>query len=108
MYNRLNISKDTVKDGILKIADGNPGALSVLTQLIKLRDGWMAVGAFDRLRLYGPMIWLCYKDLLGSDINKLLELILNGRLAEEINIRRLEDAAFRREWDYHLEAINRG
>lgn len=104
MYNRLDINKDTVKDGILKIAEGNPGALTVLTQLIKLRDGWMSVGEFDRLRLYGPMIWLCYKDLLGNDINKLLELLLSGKLAEEINIRRLEDERFRTSWDYHLEA----
>ena len=108
MYNRLDINKDTIKDGILKIADGNPGAMSVLLQLTKLRDGWMAVQEFDRLRLYGPMVWLCYKDLLGNDINRLLELILNGKLSEEITSRRLEDERFCKTWDYHLEVINRG
>ena len=60
-------------DAIVKMADGNPGAVHVMCELLKpdLIEGFLDICRFDDLELYGPDIWVAYKDICGSDIKVL-------------------------------------
>lgn len=74
---------DTTLDVLLKMADGNPGAIRVLGELMKEGpvidpDSWggglASVLDLDTLEIYGPQIWVLYKDVCGSDIRRLILL----------------------------------
>ncbi len=68
---------DSPKDMIIKLSDGNPGAVSVLMQLLTRSaavDPDSAFGPFTYLLnlnafgIYGPRIWMLYKDVCHEDI----------------------------------------
>ena len=69
----------TMMDSIIAMVEGNPGALRVCLEL--LQDGGAidpdsALGGFgklldlDTLGIYGPRIWMLYKDVCGEDLVK--------------------------------------
>lgn len=66
-----------------KMSEGNPGALGVICQLIKneaqidLDSGLAPLGTIlclDDLQIYGPGIWVLYKDVCDQSIVKLIAL----------------------------------
>lgn len=68
---------DTPLTAIAKVSNGNVGAVQVLVQLFQTGaaiDPDSAFGAmgpifsFESLEIYGPNIWVLYKDCCGSDI----------------------------------------
>ena len=68
---------DTVMSAVVKMSDGNPGALTVMVGLIKdggkidpnsFMGGFGNVMDLDTLRIYGPRIWMLYKDVCGQDL----------------------------------------
>ncbi len=66
---------DTIKDVMVKLCKGNPGGLRVLTEVYKQADRisrynerTMIVLLFDSLGIYGPDIWMLYKDVCGCSI----------------------------------------
>ncbi len=69
----MRLSTDvTVKDAIVKMCDGNPGALNVLVQLVKRDEfGFIDLFHLDDVEIYGPNIWICYKEICGQDIDAL-------------------------------------
>jgi len=69
---RINLDMAPI-DAIAKMADGNPGAVTVMCELLKLDlvDGFANICRLDDLELYGPDIWVAYKDICGSDIKTL-------------------------------------
>jgi len=78
------IKLDTkVMDGLCKMSEGNPGAASVLAMIIKESkvvdpdsvDGMMTVLHLDDLEVYGPRIWMLYKDVCGQRIEKTLGIL---------------------------------
>jgi hypothetical protein len=80
--NRINLH-DSVRDFFVKLSEGNPGALTVLLELFRREptidpdSAFPQIGtllAFDDLGIYGSKIWICYKDVCGSDIVKLIAL----------------------------------
>lgn len=73
---RINLEMAPM-DAIVEMADGNPGATHVMSQLLQpnLVDGLMNICRLDDLELYGPDIWLAYKNICNSDIK-----ILRDRL----------------------------
>jgi len=103
---RLKLN-DTVRDVLLKLADGNPGAMNVIAQLLAKEDGLLHVLKLDDLEIYDSLIWLCYKDLLGSDIDKLYNLLKTNKLEEAIKETIETDANFKRVWEYHVARIRR-
>lgn len=75
---RIN-GDDTISSAILKLSDGNPGAIHVCTLCIDHGDiidphtvlgGLGNLLSLDTHNIYGPDIWMLYKDVCGEDIVK--------------------------------------
>lgn len=72
----------TVRDIVITMAEGNPGALSVLMQLIQHpKANTLDILNFDDMNMRGPQIWIAYKDHCGEDMALLVELIRKRDLA---------------------------
>jgi len=67
--------QDTVEDAIIKMSEGNPGAISAMAQLLKKTGGVAFLTALDNLETYGPRIWMLYKDVCGQDIVKTMGVL---------------------------------
>jgi hypothetical protein len=69
-------------DAIVKMCDGNPGAATVLALLMERTpqievpgvDGFLYVLHLDDFGLYGPSIWMLYKDVCGQKIEGVVTL----------------------------------
>ena len=62
-----------MKNQIVKLCKGNPGAMRVLCQLAKIDSRLL-----DYLEMYnitGSDIWYEYKDICGEDIEKYSEFV---------------------------------
>lgn len=68
---------DTMLDVTVKMAEGNPGAMTVIMRLIKENAAidpdsalgeWGAILMLDDLGIYGSAIWVLYKDTCGQNI----------------------------------------
>jgi hypothetical protein len=66
-------------DVVTKMSEGNPGALRVIMELFtevptidpqNIMGGIGAILELDTLGVYGPRIWMLYKDVCGEDIAK--------------------------------------
>lgn len=80
---------DTAMDVLIKLAEGNPGALSVCMQLLtegKKIDpqafmgglGWLLT--LDDLGIYGPRIWMLFKDVSKQDLELMLAVLRANQL----------------------------
>ena len=76
--------KDSFTDILVKLSKGNPGAISVLTQMIKHTttiDPDAAMGPLahllnlDSFSIYGPRIWMLYKDVCKQDLATMLAVL---------------------------------
>lgn len=72
---RLNLNMSTL-DVVVALADGNPGATVAMLELMKsapIVDPQSACGGIGPLLnldvngIYGPRIWMLYKDVCGQD-----------------------------------------
>lgn len=81
--NRVTLT-DTPKDVIIKIAEGNPGALTVSMQILEqtptidpdcAMGGLMVLLGLDDLGIYGSKIWMLYKDVCKQSIPKTLSTL---------------------------------
>jgi hypothetical protein len=86
MYTSLDMP---VRDLIIKMSMGNPGAASVLGMLIaknaeidpdSMFGEMSAILQIDMLEIYGPNIWLLYKDVCDQNIVKLCALMRANQL----------------------------
>ena len=80
---------DTTIDVMMKMAGGNPGALTVVTELLKRApdiDKDSAMGglgpilSLDTLGIYESRIWELYKDVCGQNITKMLAVLRGHQL----------------------------
>lgn len=70
-------------DVMMKMSDGNPGAITVLMKILEQTpaidpdcgEGLFTILQLDTLALYGPHIWMLYKDVCGEDITRTLAVI---------------------------------
>lgn len=84
--NRITLNM-TIQDTIVAMVEGNPGALNVCMELIKVSSlGILTLLHLDDMEIYGSDIWLCYKDICKEDI-KLLE----GKVADRTVKRELSE-----------------
>lgn len=86
--NRIKLN-DSIKDIILKMSDGVPGAIEVLVRLWKygsahdpenMLKGLAPILALDTLGLYGSSIWLLYKDNCRQDLGKMIAVLRGWQL----------------------------
>ena len=80
---RINIL-DTPMDAIMKIADGNPGAVTAISECmsqVTSIDTDTALGAFgfvlnlDSFGIYGSDVWILYKDLCKCEPLKMITVL---------------------------------
>lgn len=95
MTTKIKLS-DTILDVVVKMGEGNPGALRVCTEILQedkgidpdnTLGGLETVLALDTLGIYGARIWMLYKDVCGEDLTKTLAVLRGwqlGQLAEDV------------------------
>ncbi|MBU2249610.1 MAG: hypothetical protein KKD77_22880 [Gammaproteobacteria bacterium] len=68
---------DSVFDVVKTMSEGNPGAISVLMQIMKKDEqfGLIHILCLDDMNIRGTQIWIGYKDFSGSDIDVFIENI---------------------------------
>ena len=68
---------DTAMSAAVKMSEGNPGALSVCAMMLRqggeidpddFAGGLGNLLSMDTLKIYGPQIWMLYKDVCGQDL----------------------------------------
>jgi len=69
----------TQKETMVMMSEGNPGALTVIMQIMKADplEGFMTLLNLDDMNIRGPQIWLGYKRHCGEDIKKFIECAKN-------------------------------
>lgn len=77
---------DTVLSALMKMSDGNPGAAVVLNKIMAASGpvGLMQILHLDSQGIYGPDIWLGFKDVSGEKIDVFLHKLRAGTLKQEI------------------------
>ncbi len=92
---------DTIQSTVVKMSDGNPGAMTVLMKLLQKEHGIFKLLKLDTLGIYGSAIWVVYKDLLGEDIDVLDRHLAANTLESTILAKCREDEYFKREWEMY-------
>lgn len=66
-----------VRDKLIQIADGNPGAITVLAQLyfVGLKENHNYIDELVKLNIIGVDIWLMYKNDCQENIENMKILI---------------------------------
>ena len=67
--------EDTLKDVIIKMSEGNPGAMKLLMDMLQYTSGLERILDLDTMGIYGSQIWVGYKNHCGSDIENFLKTI---------------------------------
>lgn len=76
--------EDTVQSALIKMSDGNPGALTVLAAMLRdgkridplgFAGGFGAVLSLDTEGVYGSRIWLLFKDVCGESLVRTLAVL---------------------------------
>lgn len=63
-------ASDTMMDVMVKMSEGNPGALTVLMQLWLREHGPELVLDLDDMGVRGSSIWVGYKDYCEEDLER--------------------------------------
>jgi hypothetical protein len=73
---RINLM-DSTMDGVMKMVEGNPGAVTAVLQMIQHPDprGLLLFMYLDDWQVYGSDIWVLYKDCCGQDIDNMFRLM---------------------------------
>jgi hypothetical protein len=69
----------TVMDFLVTMSEGNPGAITVLSQVLKSDEdlGFLLVLQLDDMNIRGTQVWIGYKDYCGQDIDKFIDCVKN-------------------------------
>jgi hypothetical protein len=88
---RIDMNMD-VREMIVTMAEGNPGAVTVLIQLVQADPvmGFMDVLHLDDMNMRGPQIWVGFKDHCKQDLAAFQEAIRSrdSALVETVNASR--------------------
>lgn len=78
---------DTTSNIIIKMSEGNPGAITVLMQLLEKNamEGFRHILDLDDMNIRGTQIWIGYKDYCKNSIENFKKCVSN-RDREMVNI----------------------
>lgn len=85
----LNIFNDSIVDTVVKLAEGNPGAVTVISQLLKDSPSIDPDSAFagygpllmlDSMGIYGSEIWILYKNVCLENLHQMVLLLRSVQL----------------------------
>lgn len=68
---------DKITDALVKMAEGNPGAATVLRSIMEAQPV-MGIGTvldLDDMNIRGSQIWVAYKDHCRQDLQELIRLV---------------------------------
>lgn len=80
---------DTMQDALVKISEGNPGALTVCVEMLTrgaeidpqaIGGGLISMLMLDELEIYGSRIWMLYKDVCGENLSKVFVMMRSHQL----------------------------
>lgn len=89
MKTKIELS-DSMQDVVVKMSEGNPGAVRVCCELLKdgaqidpdsALGGFGAILALDSLGLYGSKIWMLYKDVCDCNLALMLAVLRGHQLS---------------------------
>lgn len=71
-------ANDTIIENYIKIAEGNPGAITAMVALTKEDPmAFMLISGLDDMNIRGSQIWQVYKYYCNEDVDKFKEVIHN-------------------------------
>ena len=102
--NRIQLT-DSPIEALVKMSEGNPGAATTLGGFLQRQGivGIIHICKLDDLKIYGPKIWLLWKDLLDCDAEAFDDALIHNKVREIVAKRCAEDERFKKEWDYYGE-----
>lgn len=68
--------KDSTQDAIIKLSDGNPGALTAMMELMKQKNNVFNILALDSFGIYGTDIYILWSDICDRDTEKMEAVII--------------------------------
>ena len=86
MSNEKITSDMSIMDLMMVMSEGNPGALTVLMQMIQAPRGFMDILLLDTLDIRGSKVWMLYSDSCGKNegkFNRTLMALRCGAYSEE-------------------------
>ena len=86
MSNEKITSDMSIMDLMMVMSEGNPGALTVLMQMIQDPRGSMDILLLDTLDIRGSKVWMLYSDSCGKNegkFNRTLMALRCGAYSEE-------------------------
>lgn len=107
---KLNFN-ETFSDVLLKLSEGNPGAMTTLFEIMKAKnddeikylDTFLVI---DTMELYGSNLYMLWNDCCNRDINKVLEVIDGYQLGKITDIdinERIKNIGYGKSFDDLLE-----
>ena len=76
MREKINLNDSFYVGVVVKISEGNPGALSVITKMINGDPAsMMNILSLDDMNLRGSQIWVAYKDYCGESIELFMDCV---------------------------------
>lgn len=72
---------DGLQDVITKLSEGNPGAITSLTEVMNEREPLEFFNfalKLDVLRIYGPDIWIGYKDYCDQNATEFYDSVMES------------------------------
>lgn len=103
---------DNFGEIIIKLSEGNPGAMSFLFEIAKAKnnDPSQFLGTFlvlDTIKLYGSYLYMLWNDCCERNLEKslkVIELYQNGKVTDlDIN-ERIKNVGYGKSFDDLLEA----
>jgi hypothetical protein len=109
MANERISLNDSGMDVLVKMAGGNPGALTVMMGLLKeaekidpmnIMGGMGVILSLDTLHIYEERIWMLYKDVCGEDLVKMCAVLRGWQLGM------LDESSLNRAIDNNGEGVD--
>lgn len=88
---------DDTKQVLVLLAEGNPGALRVLMELLQMDGGLFSILHLDDMNIRGTQIWVAFKDFAKEDMARFVEAI-RKRDPELVRVVNEEGARGNHEW----------
>jgi len=76
---------EEVKDRVIKLCAGNPGALRVLIDLVSTQKPDRMLEPLEAQGVQGPGIWILYKDICNQQLDALVDLLLSSKKLRELS-----------------------
>lgn len=82
---------DSMMDVMMKMSEGNPGALTFLMEMMRKQnwyggaDSFTAILSFDTIGLYGSELYMLWNDCCNRDLTQ-VELVLRNWQMGELSV----------------------